>query len=162
MQQRGFKGPPSSLSVRGWKHLPVGCLFQHKVNILINSTEKKKKKKHRLCTMTDDTGERSGATSSSAMAPLPPAALSCPWEVLEYYWNAAACQHAVQRWLILTHTAHPTPPLSLHKVIAVRERALQRVAFAPRACRVRLGNKRAKSVLLRHSQILPLSLCCSR
>lgn len=88
------------------------------------------------------------------------AALPCPWEVFEYYWNAAACQRTVQRWLILTHAAHPTPPLSLHKVIAVRERALLRVAFAPRACRVRLGNKRAKSVLLRHSQILPLSLCC--
>lgn len=66
----------------------------------------------------------------------------------------------VQRRLILTHATHWTPPLFLHKVIAVRECALQRVAWAPRAQRVRLGNKRAKSVLLRHSQILRLSLCC--
>ena len=66
----------------------------------------------------------------------------------------------VQRRLILTHAAHWTPPLFLHKVIAVRECALQRVARAPQAQRVRLGNKRAKSVLLRHSQILGLSLCC--
>lgn len=66
----------------------------------------------------------------------------------------------VQSRLILTHATHWTPPLFLHKVIAVRECALQRVAWAPQAQRVRLGNKRAKSVLLRHSQILRLSLCC--
>lgn len=65
----------------------------------------------------------------------------------------------VQRRLILTHATHWTPPLSLHKVIAVRECALQRVAWVPQAQRVRLGNKKAKSVLLRHSQILRLSLC---
>ncbi len=66
----------------------------------------------------------------------------------------------VQRRLILTHATHWTPPLFLHKVIAVRERALQRVARAPQAQGVRLGKKRAKSVLLRHSQIPRLSLCC--
>ena len=66
----------------------------------------------------------------------------------------------VQRRLILTHATHWTPPLFLHKVIAVRECALRRVAWAPQAQRVRLGNKRAKSVLLRHSQILRLSLGC--
>lgn len=97
--------------------------------------------------------------SSIPSFPLFPA-LYCPWDECWYYWNAAACQQPQLRRLILTHASQWTPPLSLHKVIAVRECALQRVAWAPQAQRVRLGNKRAKSVLLRHSQILRLSLCC--
>lgn len=66
----------------------------------------------------------------------------------------------VNRRLILTHATLWTLPLLMHKVIAVRECALRRVAGAPQAQRVRLGNKRAKSVPLKHSQILRLSLCC--
>lgn len=91
-------------------------------------------------------------------SPLRPLCPLLPWGSAPYLLDRCSLPTAqVQRRLILTHTTHWTPPLFLHKVIAVRECALQRVAWAPQAQRARLGNKRAKSVLLRHSQIQRLS-----
>lgn len=92
---------------------------------------------------------------------LPPPYPLVPWgSGLVLLESCCLSTARVQKRFILTHTTQWTPPLFLHKVIAVRECALLRVAWAPQARTVRLGNKKAKSVLLRHSRILCLSLCC--